>query len=115
MDLVLAAKFGDPGDVMTGHDEDQIGAANDVAGEESGPVFTQVQSLLETHQIGALGHRSAVPCSGTRRRNRDLIESLGCQGASKQALGHRAATGVSGTDEENVHDRRSAEAGRRTA
>ena len=43
MDLVLAAQLGDPGEVVAGHDEDQIGAREPVAREEPRAVVAQVE------------------------------------------------------------------------
>src|SRR5256886_3003159 len=60
--------------VVPRHGEDQVGAVDQLARQEPGPVAREIEPPLESHEISALGNRGAVPGPGASRGYRDSFD-----------------------------------------
>ena len=51
-----------------GHDEHEIGASHQLPRQQPGAVLAEVETVLQPDEVGAFGHRRAVPGARCRRR-----------------------------------------------
>src|SRR5437870_11350582 len=65
--VALAAQLVHARPVVPRHCEDQVGAVDQLTRQELRPVAREIEPPLESHEIGALGNRGAVPGPGARR------------------------------------------------
>src|SRR5213592_4711611 len=72
--------------VVPGHGEDQVGTVHQLARQEPRPVAREIEPPLESHEIGALGNRGAVPGPGAGRGYREPFDPALHQGPLAAAL-----------------------------
>src|ERR1041385_7856508 len=72
--VTFAAQLVHARPVVPRHSEDQVGAVDQLARQESRPVAREIEPTLESHEISALGNRGAVPGPGAGRGHRDPFD-----------------------------------------
>src|SRR5438046_2133680 len=87
--------------VVPRHGEDQVGTVDQLARQEPRPVAREIEPPLESHEIGALGNRGAVPGPGARRGYREPFDPPLHQGALEQGRRERATADVAGADQQD--------------
>src|SRR5213596_675226 len=87
--------------VVPRHGEDQVGAVDQLARQEPGPVAREIEPPLESQEISALGNRGAVPGPGAGRGYREPFDPALHQGPLQQGRRERAAADVAGADQQN--------------
>src|SRR5690242_3956522 len=91
----LAPELVHPGPVVARHGEDQVGALDQLAGQQPGTVARQVEPAFEADEIRAFGHGSAVPRTGAGGGHLNAFAAALGQRALEQGCRERTATDVS--------------------
>src|SRR2546422_6699552 len=73
--VTFAAQLVDARPVVPRHGEDQVGAVDELARQEPGPVAREIEPALQSYEIGSLGDRGAVPGPGAGRAYGDSLDT----------------------------------------
>src|SRR5881396_2258395 len=98
----VPAELVHPRPVVARHGEDEVRVLDQLPGEETRAVRREVETPLQPHEIGALGHGRAVPRSRPRGPHLDAVDAALGEGAVQQRRRERAAADVPGTHQEDA-------------
>src|SRR5438552_8787438 len=99
--LALAAQLVDACAMMPGHRENQVGALDQLARQQTRAMPREIEAPLQADEVRALRSGGAVPRARPGRCDRDLEGAL-LERALEQRGGERAAADVAGADEQHV-------------
>src|SRR6266853_1493913 len=100
--VTFAAQLVHARSVVPRHREDQVGAVDQLARQEPRPVAREIEPPLESHEIGSLGHRGAVPGPGAGRGDRDPLDAALHESALEQRRRERAAADVASAHQQDA-------------